>query len=177
MVCNCKHESRSIMVSRLRIPTGLIKQTMAELRRLEGPPGKLFISSLSYRMRVINLYMPHLLPSSEPPNPSHPSTHPATKTGLTSSFPLRLQLPALALLPFQFQSLQAQRAPLDHQRHDLVQHVGGGHGGQLGIGVVGRGDLDNVGRDEVDALEAANDGAQLARGPAARLGRAGRGGN
>lgn len=168
------------MVSRLRILAGLIKQTMADLRRLEGPSGTLFISSLSYHMRVINLCMPHFLPSSRSPEPcnlSDPSTHPATKTHLISSFPLRLQLPALALFPFQFQSLQAQRAPLDHQRHDLVQHVGGGHGGQLGVGVVGRGDLDDVGRDEVDALEAADDSAQLARGPAARLGRAGRGGD
>ena len=167
------------MVSRLRILAGLIKQTMADLRRPEGPSGTLFISSLSYHMRVINLCMPHL-PSSRSPEPcnlSHPSTHPATKTHLISSFPLRLQLPALALFPFQFQSLQAQRAPLDHQRHDLVQHVGGSHGGQLGVGVVGRGDLDDVSRDEVDALEAADDGAQLARGPAARLGRAGRGGD
>ena len=125
-------------------------------------------------MRVINLCIPHRLPSSRSPEPSNlspPSTH------FISSFSLRPQLPPLALLPFQFQSLQAQRAPLDHQRHDLVQHVGGGHGGQLGIGVVSRGDLDDIGRDEVDALEAADDGAQLARGPAARLRRAGRGGD
>jgi len=96
VVCNCKHESRSIMVSRLRIPAGLIKQTMAELRRLEGPSGKLFISSLSYRMRVINLCMPHLPPSSrspEPSNLSHPSTHLPTKTHLISSSPYAFNSP------------------------------------------------------------------------------------
>ncbi len=40
----------------------------------------------------------------------------------------------------------------------------------LGIGIVGRGDLDDVGGDEVDALEAADDGAEFARGPAAGFG-------
>lgn len=32
----------------------------------------------------------------------------------------------------------AERALLDHHAHDLVQHIGGGHGGVLGVGVVGR---------------------------------------
>jgi hypothetical protein len=32
---------------------------------------------------------------------------------------------------------QTQRALLDHDAHDLVQRVGGRHGSQLGIGVVG----------------------------------------
>ena len=63
----------------------------------------------------------------------------------------------------------AQGPLLDHQRHDLVQGVGGSHGSQLGVGVVCWSDFDNVGGDEVDALQAADDGAQLARGPAASL--------
>lgn len=63
----------------------------------------------------------------------------------------------------------AQRTLLNHQSHDLVQSVGGGHGGQLRVGVVRGGDFDNVGCDEVDALQAADDGAQLASGPAAGL--------
>lgn len=40
----------------------------------------------------------------------------------------------------------------------------------LGVGVVGRGDLDDVGADQVDAVQAADDGPQLARRPASRLG-------
>jgi hypothetical protein len=67
----------------------------------------------------------------------------------------------------------AQGPLLDHQRHDLVQGVGGSHGGQLGVGVVCWSDFDDVGGDEVDALQAADDSAQLARGPAAGLGGAG----
>lgn len=43
----------------------------------------------------------------------------------------------------------------------------------LGVGVVRGRDLDDVGADEVDAVEAADDGAELARRPAARLGRTG----
>lgn len=66
--------------------------------------------------------------------------------------------------------LDGQWALLDHQGHDLVEHVGGGHGGEFGVGVVGRGDLDDVGGDEVDPLEAPDDGAELARGPTPRLG-------
>jgi hypothetical protein len=45
----------------------------------------------------------------------------------------------------------------------------------LGIRVVGGRHLDDVGRDQVDALEAAQDRAQLARRPAPGFGRAGRG--
>lgn len=71
----------------------------------------------------------------------------------------------------------AQGPLLDHQRHDLVQGVGGSHGGKLGIGVVCWSHFDNVGGDEVDALQAADDGAQLARGPAAGLRGAGRRGD
>jgi hypothetical protein len=71
----------------------------------------------------------------------------------------------------------AQGPLLDHQCHDLVQGVGGSHGGQLGVGVVCWSDFDDVGGDEVDALQATDDSAQLARGPAAGLGGAGRRGD
>ncbi len=47
----------------------------------------------------------------------------------------------------------------------------------LRVGVVRGRHFDNVRRDEVDALEAADDGAQLARCPAAGFGRAGCGGD
>lgn len=43
----------------------------------------------------------------------------------------------------------------------------------LGIGIVRRRDLDDVGGDEVDAFEASDDGAQFARRPAACFGGAG----
>lgn len=44
-----------------------------------------------------------------------------------------------------------------------------GHGRQLGIGVVSGSHLDDVACDKVDALQTANDGTQLASGPAASL--------
>ena len=62
----------------------------------------------------------------------------------------------------------AQRTLLDHQSHDLVQRVGGSHGGELGVGVVSRSDLDDIGSDEVDAFEATDDRADLA---GARIGK------
>ena len=40
----------------------------------------------------------------------------------------------------------------------------------LGIGVIRRCDFDDVGRDEVDAFEAANDGTEFAGAPAAGFG-------
>jgi len=53
----------------------------------------------------------------------------------------------------------AQRALLDHQSHHLVQSVCGRHSGQFGVGVIGRRDFDNVGGDQIDSLQAADDGA------------------
>jgi hypothetical protein len=47
----------------------------------------------------------------------------------------------------------------------------------LGVCVVGRGNLNNVSTNEVDALEAADDGAKFAGGPAASLGGARCGGD
>lgn len=47
------------------------------------------------------------------------------------------------------------------------------HGRQLRIGIIRRGDLDDVCADEVQAVQTADDGAQLARGPAACFGGAG----
>lgn len=66
--------------------------------------------------------------------------------------------------------VNAERTVLDHEGHDLVESVGGGHGGELGVGVVGRGNLDDIGSDEVDALETADDGAELTGAPATGLG-------
>ena len=71
--------------------------------------------------------------------------------------------------------LDSQGPLHDHQRHDLEQRVRGGHGGQLGIRVVGGGDLDEIGGDEIDALEPPDDGPELPGGPAAGLRGAGRG--
>ncbi len=62
---------------------------------------------------------------------------------------------------------------LDHQRHNLIEDIRRRHCGQLGIGVIRRGNLDDVRRDEVDPLEPPDDGAQLSCGPASGLRRAG----
>jgi len=40
----------------------------------------------------------------------------------------------------------------------------------LGVGIVRRRYLDDIGRDEVDAFEAADDGAEFTCGPAASFG-------
>ena len=47
----------------------------------------------------------------------------------------------------------------------------GGHGRQFGVGVVGGRDLDDIGGDDVEAIQTPKDRAKFARGPAARLGR------
>lgn len=84
----------------------------------------------------------------------------------SSHIPIRL-LSILAL------NHLTQRPLLDHKRHDLVQRIRRGHRRMLGIGIVRRRDLDDVGGDEVDAFEASDDGAQFARRPAACFGGAG----
>ena len=70
-----------------------------------------------------------------------------------------------------------QRALLDHDAHDLEEDVGGGHGGELGVCVVGGRDLDDVRADEVEGLEAAQDRAEFAGRPAAGFGGASGGGD
>ena len=94
----------------------------------------------------------------------------------------------------------AQRPLLDHQSHDLIQRIlecipsakapnqhvqnrqvkskeiethSSSHSGEFGVCVVSGCYLDDVGGDEVDAFEAANDGAEFACGPAAGFGGAG----
>ena len=73
----------------------------------------------------------------------------------------------------------AEAVPLDgvvrQQGDQLVGDVAGGDAGDLGV-VVGRGDLDDVGADEVQAAEAAQDLQQFAAGDAAGLRGAGAGG-
>ena len=54
-------------------------------------------------------------------------------------------------------------------------YVGCSHGRQLGIGVVRRCDLDDIGGHDVQPIEPPQNRPQLARGPAARLRRASRG--
>src|SRR6185436_16407646 len=59
-----------------------------------------------------------------------------------------------------------------HRADQLVRRVRGGDPGHLGV-VVRRRDLDDVGADEVQPAEGAQDVEQLAAGEAAGLGRAG----
>ena len=70
-----------------------------------------------------------------------------------------------------------QRPILHHHSHNLIQRVRGRHRRQLGIGVVSGRHLDDIGGHEIDAFEAAQDGAEFARGPAACFGGAGCGGD
>lgn len=70
-----------------------------------------------------------------------------------------------------------QRPLLHHHGHDFIQHIRRRHGRVLGVGIICRRHLHDVRRDEVDALEPAQDGAQLAGRPAAGFGRAGCGGD
>lgn len=53
------------------------------------------------------------------------------------------------------------RTSLHHQSHDFVKDIGGGHGRQLGVGVIRGSDFDNVCASKVDAFQPANDGADL----------------
>lgn len=94
-----------------------------------------------------------------PPPPPHP-------------LPVHLAIPPHLPIPH-----HAHRPPLHHKRHDLKQRVRRRHGRVLGIGVVRGRHLDDVGGNEVDALEAADDGTELAGGPAACFGGAGCGGD
>lgn len=81
--------------------------------------------------------------------------------------PLHLHHPILPL------DHPIQTPLLHHQTHNLIQHIRRRHGRMFGVSIVGGGHLDDIGRDEIDALEAAHDGSQFARGPAAGFGGAG----
>ena len=78
---------------------------------------------------------------------------------------IRLPIPPLLTLPH-----YAHRAPLNHQTHDLKQRICRRHGSMLGIGIIRRCHLDDVGRDEVDAFEATDDGTEFTGAPAAGFG-------
>jgi hypothetical protein len=54
-------------------------------------------------------------------------------------------------------------------------HIGSGHGRKLRVRIIRRGNLNNIGRDDMQAVQASQDGAQLARRPPASLGSACRG--
>ena len=83
----------------------------------------------------------------------------------------------LPISPLLTRSHHAHRAPLDHQTHDFKQRICRCHGRMLGISIVRRRDLDDIGGDKVDAFEAANDGTEFAGAPAAGLRGACCGGN
>lgn len=67
-------------------------------------------------------------------------------------------------------SHHAHRAPLHHQAHDLKQHIRRRHRRMFSICIVGGCYFHDIGRDEIDAFEAADDGAEFASGPAAGFG-------
>ena len=71
-------------------------------------------------------------------------------------------------------ALLAHRLPtlLDHGAQDLVDHLRRRQGRLLARALVRRRDLDDVGSDQVQLLDAAEDPDQLPRGPAAGLRRA-----
>ena len=75
-------------------------------------------------------------------------------------------------------ALLAHRLPalLDHGGQDLVDHLRRRQGCLLARALVCRGDLHDVGSDQVQRLDAAEDPDQLPRGPAAGLRRARSGG-
>jgi hypothetical protein len=71
--------------------------------------------------------------------------------------------------------LNGQWTSLDHDGHDLIQRIRSRHRSQLSIRIIRGSDLNEIRRDNVDALEPSEDRAQLAGRPAAGLGRAGGG--
>lgn len=91
------------------------------------------------------------------------------------SFPFLALSPTL-ITPLTLLPIQTHGTPLDHDGHDLEERIRRRHGGQFGVGIVSRRHLHDIGRDEVQTLEAADDGAEFAGGPAARFGGAGGGG-
>jgi len=62
---------------------------------------------------------------------------------------------------------------LGHDTNYFEQNIGSRHGRQLRIRVIRRGDLHNVSANNMQAIQTADDGAQLSGGPSARLGRTG----
>lgn len=73
---------------------------------------------------------------------------------------MRLELIVTSLV------LDSQGAGLDHQSHDLIQHIGRRHRGQLSVRVVRRRNLNQVSSNELDALKTPDDGPQLSGAPA-----------
>ena len=86
------------------------------------------------------------------------------------------QIGSSSKLPLLLPTLQTHRAPLHHNTHDLEERIRRRHGRMLGIGIICGGHLDDIRRHEVDPVEAAEDGAEFAGGPAACFGGAGGGG-
>ena len=93
--------------------------------------------------------------------PAH--THQPSKLILRFPIPNTIHLPISPLLTLPH---HAHRPPLDHQTHNLKQRICRRHGCMLGISIVRRCDLDDIGCDEIDAFEAADDGAEFAGAPA-----------
>lgn len=89
---------------------------------------------------------------------------------LRLNFALKRRLTLISRFPLHH---CVQGPGLDHQRHNLEQRVRGSHGRKFRVGIVRRGNFDNVRSNEVDAFEATNDGAEFPRRPTARLGGAG----
>jgi len=81
----------------------------------------------------------------------------------------------LLILPAVPPAQVLRHAGLDHARDDLEGDLRGGKGGGLAGVVVAGADLDDVGADDVELLDAAQDADELARRPAAGLGGAGAG--
>lgn len=73
-------------------------------------------------------------------------------------------------MPITILTLQAQRPLLNHNTHNLKQHIRRGHSRQLGISIIRGRDLDDISSDDIHALESAQDGAEFAGGPAACFG-------
>ncbi len=71
----------------------------------------------------------------------------------------------------------AQGPLLDHQAHHFIESISRRHGRVLGIGVVCRRDLDDIGSDEVDTFQPTNNGSELSSRPPTRLGGPGSRGN
>ena len=105
----------------------------------------------------------HNLPSSSC-SPSHRLCQPSK---LILRFPNAIHLPISPPLTLPHHT---HRTPLNHQTHNLKQRICRRHGRMLGISIVRRCDLDDIGCDEVDAFEAADDGTEFAGTPAASFG-------
>jgi hypothetical protein len=106
----------------------------------------------------------------------HPTKHPipphsTSKPCLNNHLHLSLLLNLLILHHI------TQRALLNHQTHNLIQRIRSRHSSMLSISIVRRRNLDDVSCDQVDAFQAAENGAQFAGGPAASFRGTGGGGD